>query len=154
MPGTTRRGPGQRGRFILADIAIWLLKRGDLAEEGRRRASTNGHSRTDAAREELNAIELESARAALQIRQARVAEITGDVLSAVLVRAEWSAGLRVLSEGVLSLPRKFKPALPAKIADAFSAEFDRFLRLELQAMSDTPLDKIKAKMNENGKPHT
>lgn len=151
MPGTAKRGTGQRSRYVLADICLWALKRAAAARAGRALSNSNGHSRTDAEREELSGIELASARAALQIRQARVAELSGDVLSAATARSEWNAGLRVLSEGVLSLPRKFKPQLPAKIADQFSAEFERFLRLELQAMSETSVDKIKSRMNGNGK---
>lgn len=151
MPGSAKRGPGQRGRFVLADICIWLLKRADQADEGRRRSSSNGNVRTDAAREEFNAIELESARLGLELRRAKVAELTGDLISLSICRSEISSVFSMLRDDLLEIPRHIKPTLPPKMADRVVAEIDRIIRVDLARLSEQSQDRIIERVKESGK---
>jgi phage terminase Nu1 subunit (DNA packaging protein) len=153
MPGTAKRGTGQRSRYVLADICLWALKRAAAARNGRA-AQNNAHQRTDVAREELNAIELESARLGLEIRRAKHGEVYGDLVSASIARSEWSCALTVLRDGILEIPRHVKPMLPAKVADQTVAEIDRVIRHKLTQICETGCDKVAERLrHQNGQPH-
>lgn len=145
MPGEAKRGPGRRGRFVLADIAIWLLQRGAAAEAGR--AQAKGHIRDDATRAELEAITLESERLGLELRRAKVSQITGDLVARDFVRSEWNAGLGLLSNFIMGLPRDVQPTLCRKCAPSIALEMERQLRSALTQFAETTITQVSEATN-------
>jgi phage terminase Nu1 subunit (DNA packaging protein) len=133
MPGVTTRARGQAITFRLADVVMWRIQCDENARAGRRR-SRGGQD--DPNREELAAIELESARLGLDLLRGKAAAAQGDTVSRQVVQAEAGAILTTLRDGLLEIPHHIKPVLPAKIADRVCAEVDRIVRHLLTAMAD------------------
>jgi phage terminase Nu1 subunit (DNA packaging protein) len=151
LPRHTVRGRGKRTTFRLADVLMWYLHREAAAGKGRRRQLTNGHA--DAAREELSAIEVESARLGLALRRAKVAELTGDLLSVSVCRSEIATVFTLLRDDILQIPRHIKPMLPNKLADRVTTEIDRLIRIDLTRISDQSQEQIIERVKENGNAH-
>lgn len=140
MPGEAKRGTTAGNRFPLADILIWWLKWQRKTSESRgRNEATDRKQIADAERAELAAMR---ERRALEREQ-------GEWVSKAQVRSEWNAGLAVLSNDILGIPRDIKPLLPAKIAVDTTQEIERLLRLALVRISER--DATQLEVNGNGK---
>lgn len=141
---TWRQGgmPGGSGRYDAAEILAWLLQRdAEIADRTRRNTASSSDSDRELERRQLEA---ETRKLELQAekleREAQIA--MGNLIhrDAALTPVKTAAAL--LTERLMKLPAEFEPSFPISIAPDLVATFERAIRRELTAFSETSAQAI------------
>lgn len=133
MPGVAKRGTKKANQFPLAEIIVWELNRRLAATAGRgQNEDTKRKQSADARKAEIDAMRAERA---FEMEQ-------GKFLSVDVLRSQWNAGLAVLSNDIMAIPRDVKPALCAKCAKEGGPEIERRLRNALVRVSERSLEEV------------
>jgi hypothetical protein len=142
-------GDGRKRSYPWADVVIWWANRNIAAAESRARGGANGHAYSPETRKELESIELESARADLQIRQSKAARLTGEWVPLVAVQQVLRGMLNIMRDAFLTIPRKWNPRFPIKYAGEWTVELEGDIRGVLTVLADFDGDAIIERCNDD-----
>lgn len=141
--------PGSSGRYDVAEILAWLLRRDQKRAKGSRGANgySNGHAGNEEERNELAQLEIEAARANLQIRQARAARLSADVLPIAVARSCLGSVLSAARDKIMRIPLRIGIEMPKAHAANAIAIADRECRSALTMIGETPLEELLERHN-------
>lgn len=134
-PQTVQQGwrqggmPGENGKWNIAEIAIWHIRRRLRHAESRRPGDpASGDAMSQLAYREQIAI--------VRLREIKLAKEAGTSIDRHQAQAETSTALSILRENLLSVPRSLLPYFPAGQAEELADEVKRQISHSLTATAE------------------
>ena len=134
-PQTVQQGwrqggmPGENGKWPIAEIAIWHIRRRIRQAEARRIS--------DGPDDDLSQLDLRERLADVRTKELRLSKIADEVIDRHQAQADVSTALSILRENVLAVPRSLLPYFPAGQAEELAEEVRRSLTHAMTAAAES-----------------